>query len=68
MMAQRKQLIGRTITGVEFRPFDNGSGGTAHNPVLILDNGRRLLFMTEETDTGEYGTSIIITDPMKEAK
>lgn len=61
MKATRRALIGRKIVGVDFRPFDDGKGGTAHNPTLMLDNGRRVYFTTEETDMGEYGTLIGIT-------
>lgn len=51
-------VIGRTIVAVRMNPFDDGKGGTAHAPVLELDNGAQLHFVTEETEMGEYGTSI----------
>jgi len=31
------------------------------NPRIVLDNGRGLYFVTEETEIGEYGTLICIT-------
>lgn len=65
--ARKSHLVGRTITAVEFRPFNatpDGKGGTAHNPRITLDNGRELFFLTEETEVGEYGTMICITDPV----
>ena len=68
MKANTKHLIGRTITAVDFRPFPNGAGVTAHDPILTLDNGRKLYFITEETETGDYGVKICITDPPKRSK
>lgn len=69
-MVSARQLIGRTIVGFEPRPFPAGSKAmsapTAHDPVIILDNGQRLLFRTEETEVGRYGTCILITP--KDAK
>lgn len=61
MRATKRALIGHTIVGVDFGPFPDGRGGTAQQPHLTLDNGRQVWFTTEETDTGEYGTRIIIT-------
>jgi hypothetical protein len=55
-----RDLVGRRITAVEFRQFPDGRGGRASKPVLTLDNGRRVFFITEETDVGEYGTRICI--------
>ncbi len=66
MKATKRDLIGRRIIGVEWRPFPDGKGRTATNPALILDNGRRVYFTTQETEIGEYGTEIGITP--KEAK
>jgi hypothetical protein len=60
MKARANQLVGRTITQVVFYPFPDGRGGTAHQPVLTLDNGRRVCFHVEETDVGEYGVLITI--------
>lgn len=52
--ATRRQLIGRTIVNVEMRPFPKGDGrtGVTYDPVLTLDNGRRLYFKVEETENG----------------
>lgn len=64
MRANKRHLIGRVIVDVEMRPFkhfDKG-GPTCHNPALILDNGRRVFFVTEETGGPEYGTCICITE------
>lgn len=61
MKARRNHLIGRTIVAVDFGPFDNMRGGTAYAPRITLDNGRQLYFVSQETDTGDYGTKICIT-------
>jgi hypothetical protein len=65
MRTNVKHLVGRKIVSVDMRPFDDGKGGVAHNPLLILDNGRRLFFVAEETEVGEYGVQICITDCKK---
>lgn len=54
----KRSLVGRTITAVDYRPFSDGKGGMAHNPVIKLDNGREIYFLVEETEVGEYGVSI----------
>jgi hypothetical protein len=42
-------LIGRTIIAVDFRVFQTGIGqGKAANPILTLDNGRKLSFGCSE--------------------
>lgn len=58
MKATKRDLIGRTIVDVDFRPARDGRGGFFDDPVLILDNGTRIGFLTQETDVGEYGTRI----------
>lgn len=57
-MVQARQLVGRTIVGFDPCPFDDGRGGIAHDPVILLDDGSRLRFVVEETDVGEYGVWI----------
>ena len=61
MIATKKALVGRAIVDVDFQPFPDRKGGTAHRPRLTLDDGRVLYFVTEETEVGDYGTSICIT-------
>lgn len=68
MKANKKSLIGRTIVDVQFHPFVDGRGGTAHEPVLLLDNGRSVYFETEETEFSRYGTAIHILDKKKVKK
>lgn len=62
MKARKQDLIGRKIVDVDFRPFPHWDypDKLCHNPVLILDNGRRVWFITQETGGSEYGTSICI--------
>jgi hypothetical protein len=64
----KKALIGRTIVQVDLRPFPDGRGGTAHDPVLTLDDGKQLRFWTEETDVGAYGTTIVVSKRTSKAK
>jgi hypothetical protein len=66
--AKTRELIGRTIVDVEWRPFRAQPGTAdrtvAYQPVLTLDNGARVYFRTQETDVGEYGTLISATRPL----
>lgn len=54
-------LEGRRIVAVELHAFDDDRGGTAYNPVFLLDNGARVTFHAQETDTGAYGVKPIYT-------
>ena len=61
MTARARDLIGRTIVAVDFRPFSRGRGRQiAHDPIVTLDNGRHVMFVVEETDTPAYGVRIVI--------
>lgn len=54
-LATAKLLVGRTIVAVDLRPWKD-EAGTHHNPRFVLDNGAVLLFVVEETDSGDgYG-------------
>lgn len=70
MIATKRSLIGRTIVDVVFRPFRHLEYPykRCHDPALILDNGRRVYFATEETGGGEYGTRICITPKRKKVE
>lgn len=69
---RRRDLIGRKIVAVDLYPFDrnmqdgpvcySGPNRYATNPVLTLDNGRRLSFVVQETDIGEYGVELCLSD------
>ena len=64
--AKAQDLIGRKIVAVDFRPFkaylDPKSKTMAHDPTITLDNGRRLYFLTEQTENATDGVWIGITD------
>lgn len=73
MKATKRDLAGRTIVDVNFRRFRTTPEGTTprsmsrkdtwvSDPLLTLDNGRKVWFVTEETEVGEYGTTICISD------
>lgn len=59
----KTKLLGRRIRGVFLRPFPDGRGGEAYNPSLLLDDGARLTFSVQETESGEYGVTIDYQDP-----
>jgi hypothetical protein len=54
----KNALVGKRIVAVDWGPFPDGKGGTAHRPVLTLDSGRVLRFVVEETTVGKYGVAI----------
>lgn len=62
--AQKKDLVGRKITGfLNPRVWDTERQCWIHpDPRIILDNGRQLYFVTEETESLEYGVFTGITD------
>lgn len=51
----KRALIGRRIVAVHLRPFSDGRGGTAYDPVLVLDDGSRVSFDAQPTEDGDYG-------------
>jgi len=59
MNIKARDLIGRTIVAVDFRVFSTGRGREkSTNPVITLDNGRKLWFVVAETEVGIYGVEI----------
>jgi hypothetical protein len=57
-----RDLIGRTIVAVDFNVFQTGVGQEkSTKPVITLDNGRKLLFVVSETESGEYGVEMHVT-------
>lgn len=66
MKATKRDLIGRRIVDVQFNRFASRpevSGRLdACEPRIVLDNGRTLFFITNETDIGGYGTTICISE------
>lgn len=61
---QARDLVGRKIVAVEFHPFKcrRHYNEWATQPVITLDNGRRLRFVVQETDYGEYGVALALSD------
>lgn len=58
-----KWIVGKRVAAVEMRPFDDGKGGKAHAPIIRFADGSFIEFTTEETEVGEYGTSIDYRKP-----
>lgn len=59
-------VVGKTIARVEMNPFNaggQGRGTTAHDPEIFFTDGSSIRFITEETETGEYGTEIVYRKP-----
>jgi hypothetical protein len=57
--ATKRLLVGRKIANFNHGKVPNGRDGSAHIPVIVLDNGATLEFVTEETDLGFYGVRIL---------
>jgi len=59
-----RYLVGRKIVAVEMKPFDTGHVGMgamaiSNDPVLVLDDGSRISFRVDETESGsECGISV----------
>lgn len=60
-MFNPRWIEGKTIERVEMNPFNRGDGysDVAHDPHIRFTDGSSIAFVTEETDTGSYGTSIV---------
>jgi len=60
-----RALKGRRIVDVRLNRFATHVPGHpwATDPILTLDDGTRLCFITEETDVGRYGTRILVLKP-----
>jgi hypothetical protein len=67
MKAAKRDLLGRRIVAVNWRSFKRAFEptrlGKATDPLLTLDNGRTIWFTVDETDVGEYGVCISISQP-----
>ena len=66
MRAQTRDLVGRTIVGVEWRHMRTGpqhNNGWTSDPTIVLDNGARLFFTVDETDGESYGITVGILRP-----
>jgi hypothetical protein len=60
-MVSARQLVGRRIVGFQANAYRNGEFGIIHHPVIFLDDGTKLFFITEEDgrNGADYGTTII---------
>lgn len=68
-----RRLIGRTIVAAEPNPFDGSDGDgdpdlRSHDWTLTLDDGTRMRFFVEETEVGEYGVDITLSDKPKRGR
>lgn len=71
-----RDLIGRKIVAVKlcrFQTMRDGAKPTdedywATDPVITLDNGRRLAFIVQETEVGEYGVALCLSAPPEKRK
>jgi hypothetical protein len=64
---RKTDLIGRKIVAVDWGRFATGQPQHPRTtqPMLTLDNGRKLHFIVCETETGEYGVEMHITKPQR---
>lgn len=56
-------ILGKRVDKVWLRPFKDGKGGTAHDPIIEFGDGSRISFTVEETEVGEYGVRINYQPP-----
>jgi hypothetical protein len=65
MSIRKRDLIGRTITNVDLQGYWTGKGHGRKwmtDPVITLDNGRKLSFIVhEDNDGGDYGIEASLT-------
>jgi hypothetical protein len=72
MNARKRDLIGRKIVAVEWNrhradddPKSSRYRDWVTDPVLVLDNGARIYFTTQETELGFYGVRINLHAPRR---
>tara|TARA_Y100000310_G_scaffold341880_1_gene442695 strand:+ start:64 stop:249 length:186 start_codon:yes stop_codon:yes gene_type:complete len=58
-MPDEASLIGKKIVGFKTRAYPDGFGGEAHDPLIYLDDGSVLTFITENTAEGETGVFVL---------
>lgn len=62
-----KRVVGQRVVAVRLNKFGKTtSGEAAVDPVLVLENGIKLFFSTQETEELVYGTQIQVIEPSKE--
>ncbi len=68
----KKQLVGRTIVAVTPRAFRTGRPGRnewSYEPIFMLDDGSRVRFVVDETESGDgYGVTPCRDVPSKEGE
>ena len=63
-----RRIVGQRVVAVRLNKFGKTtSGDTAVDPVIVLENGVKLFFSTQETEELEYGTQIQVIEPTKES-
>ena len=60
--AKARTLIGKTIVMVALRPYDDGRGGIAFNPLISFTDGTALTFQAQETET-DSGVILCVLKP-----
>lgn len=54
-----RRLRGKTVARALLRPFDDGRGGRAYDPIVSFTDGSALRFVVQETEGGEYGVQLV---------
>lgn len=58
-----QRLKNRKIVNIKMNKFKTGRGNeTSTDPHIYLDDGSFIWFVVEETDTGDYGIALCISD------
>jgi hypothetical protein len=59
-----RRIVGQRVVAVRINKFGRTTGNDiAMDPTLVLENGVQLRFHTQETESLEYGTEILIVEP-----
>ena len=62
MRALARSLARKRIVRVETNEFDDGRDDWAFSPAIYLDDGSVLGFVVSETETGEYGVDMALSE------
>lgn len=59
-----RRIVGQRVVAVRLNKFGRQTvGGRAMDPTFELENGVRLCFVTQETESLDYGTEILVVEP-----
>lgn len=58
----KQALCGRIIVNVAFNRYDDGRGSTATDPVVVLNDGSQMKFLSIDTET-DCGVRILVVPP-----